>query len=172
MLHINFVSVYEMSELQFSEENFAIFDILFLEPCSFPVNRWTVACDVRSDVVSFRTMAPRNFMGAYQIFGGNYCSLALKMEASCTSRIVRCHNPVNKNLTSVYFCLYFQVWGVLCLTVRWVPDWMIGCIYTLVTLLGTIDNYSAIADLHTLQFTVTQELDFSVFTSRILATDL
>jgi hypothetical protein len=38
--------------------------------------------------------------------------------------------------------------------------------------LGTTDNYSAIADLHTLQFTVTHALGFSVFTSRILATDL
>jgi hypothetical protein len=32
-------------------------------------------------------------------------------------------------------------------------------------------QYSAIADLHTLQFTVTRALGFSVFTSRILATD-
>jgi hypothetical protein len=30
----------------------------------------------------------------------------------------------------------------------------------------------AIADLHTLEFTVTHALEFSVFTSRILATDL
>jgi hypothetical protein len=33
-------------------------------------------------------------------------------------------------------------------------------------------NYSAVADLHTLQFTVTHELGFSVFTSRILETYL
>jgi hypothetical protein len=33
-------------------------------------------------------------------------------------------------------------------------------------------QYSAIADSHTLQFIVTQALGFSVFTSRILATDL
>jgi hypothetical protein len=33
-------------------------------------------------------------------------------------------------------------------------------------------QYSAIADLHTLKFTVTYALGFSVFTSRILATDL
>jgi hypothetical protein len=33
-------------------------------------------------------------------------------------------------------------------------------------------QYSAIADLHTLQFTVIQALEFSVFISRILATDL
>jgi hypothetical protein len=34
-------------------------------------------------------------------------------------------------------------------------DWMIGYTDTLYTLLGTTGNYSAIADLHTLQFTVT-----------------
>jgi hypothetical protein len=33
-------------------------------------------------------------------------------------------------------------------------------------------QYSAIADLHTFQLTVAQALGFSVFTSRILATDL
>jgi hypothetical protein len=38
--------------------------------------------------------------------------------------------------------------------------------------LGTTCNYSASADLHTVQFTVTHVLEFSVFTSRILATDL
>jgi hypothetical protein len=49
---------------------------------------------------------------------------------------------------------------------------MSGFIYTLYTQFGTTGNYSAIADPHTLQFTVTQALRFSVFTSRILATDL
>jgi hypothetical protein len=43
---------------------------------------------------------------------------------------------------------------------------------TLCTVLGTTGNYSTIADLHTLQLTVTHALGFSVFTSRILATDL
>jgi hypothetical protein len=37
---------------------------------------------------------------------------------------------------------------------------------------GSTDNYSHIVILHTLQFTVTHALDNSVFTSRILATDL
>jgi hypothetical protein len=50
-------------------------------------------------------------------------------------------------------------------------DWMIGFIYTLYTLLETTGNYSTIADLHTLQFTVTHALGFLVFTSHILATD-
>jgi hypothetical protein len=52
-----------------------------------------------------------------------------------------------------------------------VLDWMIGFTDALYTPLGTTGNYSAIADLHTLQFTVTHALGFSVFTSRILATD-
>jgi hypothetical protein len=37
--------------------------------------------------------------------------------------------------------------------------------------LGTTGNYSAIPDLHTLQFTVTHSRGFSDFTSRILTTD-
>jgi hypothetical protein len=32
-------------------------------------------------------------------------------------------------------------------------------------------KYSAVADLHTVQFTVTHARGFSIFTSRILATD-
>jgi hypothetical protein len=49
---------------------------------------------------------------------------------------------------------------------------MIGFIDTLFTQLGTTGNYIAIADLNTLQYTVAHTLGFSVFTSRILATDL
>jgi hypothetical protein len=40
------------------------------------------------------------------------------------------------------------------------------------TRLGTTDNYSAVAILHTVQFTVAHALGLSVFTSPILATDL
>jgi hypothetical protein len=58
------------------------------------------------------------------------------------------------------------------MTYRRILDWMIGIIDTLYTSLGTAGNYIAIADLHTLQFTVTHTLGFSVFTSLILATDL
>jgi hypothetical protein len=49
---------------------------------------------------------------------------------------------------------------------------MIEDIDILYTVLGTAGNYNDIADLHTLQFTVTRAPGFSVFRSRILATDL
>jgi hypothetical protein len=59
-----------------------------------------------------------------------------------------------------------------CHLIRRVFDWMIGFIDTLYTVLGTTGNYSAIADLNT-HFTVHlyTRIEFSVFTSRILATD-
>jgi hypothetical protein len=59
----------------------------------------------------------------------------------------------------------------VCVAYRRVLYSMIGFIDTLHT---TRDyrQYSAIADLHTLQFTATHALGFTVFTSRILATDL
>jgi hypothetical protein len=46
---------------------------------------------------------------------------------------------------------------------------MIGFVDTLYTVLGTTGNYSAIAYLLTLHFTVTHLIGFPVFTSRILA---
>jgi hypothetical protein len=49
---------------------------------------------------------------------------------------------------------------------------MIGFISTSVTNSLNHTYYSAIADLHNLQFPVAQALGFSVFTSRLLATDL
>jgi hypothetical protein len=60
-------------------------------------------------------------------------------------------------------------WGV---TYRRVLDWTVGFIapYTF-TKFGTTGNYRAIAILHILQFTVAHALAFSVFTSRIQATD-
>jgi hypothetical protein len=49
---------------------------------------------------------------------------------------------------------------------------MTGFISTSVTLSLDYNWYSAITDLHNLQFTLAQVLGFSVFTSRLLATDL
>jgi hypothetical protein len=57
------------------------------------------------------------------------------------------------------------------MTIRWDMDWIIGFIDTLFTPLETTGNYSTVTKLHTLQFTVTHTLGFSVFTSHILATD-
>jgi hypothetical protein len=49
----------------------------------------------------------------------------------------------------------------------------IGCVNTLyIHTTRDYRPYSAIVDTHTLHFTATHELGFSVFTSRILATDL
>jgi hypothetical protein len=62
-----------------------------------------------------------------------------------------------------------RVWGC---DYRRVLDWTIGFIDTLNTQLKTTIDNSVIADLHTLQFTITRTPMFSVFTSRILATDL
>jgi hypothetical protein len=47
----------------------------------------------------------------------------------------------------------------------------LGLLTTFSAQLVATSNYSAIADLHTLQFTVTHTLGYSVFSSRILATD-
>jgi hypothetical protein len=48
---------------------------------------------------------------------------------------------------------------------------MIGFSSTSVTLSLNYTQYSAIADLHNLEFTVTHALGFSVFTRRVLAMD-
>jgi hypothetical protein len=62
---------------------------------------------------------------------------------------------------------------VSCVCVGGGVDSMIWFIDTYTfTQFGTTGNYSAIAILHALQFTVAHALGFSVFTSRILATDL
>jgi tryptophanyl-tRNA synthetase len=49
---------------------------------------------------------------------------------------------------------------------------MIGFINISVTISLNYNQYSAIADLHTFQFTIAHALEFSAFTSRLLATYL
>jgi hypothetical protein len=51
-------------------------------------------------------------------------------------------------------------------------DWMIAFFSSYTFTNPGYMKYSAIADLHTLQLTVAHALGFSVFTSRILATEL
>jgi hypothetical protein len=62
--------------------------------------------------------------------------------------------------------------GVVAWLIRRSLDWTIGFIDILYTITGSIGNYSAIAILHTFQFTVAHALLFSVLTRRIPATDL
>jgi hypothetical protein len=49
---------------------------------------------------------------------------------------------------------------------------MIGFIGTSVTISLNYNQYNTIADLHTFQFTVTHALGYSLFTSRLLVTEL
>jgi hypothetical protein len=74
--------------------------------------------------------------------------------------------------TFAFYSYLFSRVGVCAWLIRRVLDWMIGFIDTLYTTLGTRGNYNAISGLHTSRFTVTHALGFSVFTSRILSTDL
>jgi hypothetical protein len=80
--------------------------------------------------------------------------------------IWRCKDWVH-TIINIVTCRRFCAW-----LVRRVLDWRIRFIDTLYTELGTTGKYSAIAHLRTLHFTVTHALGFSVFTSRILPTDL
>jgi hypothetical protein len=68
-------------------------------------------------------------------------------------------------------CLSYMLSRVGVWDYRWHMDWMIGFFGTWCTPLGIRGNNSAITDLHTLQFTITHTLGFSVFTSHILAMD-
>jgi hypothetical protein len=72
-------------------------------------------------------------------------------------------------LKELYILSRFRVGAWI---IRRVLDRVIGFIDILYTQLGTTGNYGAIAYLHTLHFTVTHALGFSVITSRILITDL
>jgi hypothetical protein len=83
-------------------------------------------------------------------------------------------NPTNVLLRTFPSCfekIYFNI--VTCgVTIDGGLDLMVRFIEPLFKHLGATRNYSAIANLHILQFTVTHELGFSVISSRILATYL
>jgi hypothetical protein len=122
----------------------------------------------------------------------NWCgNFSLKTGASCFSWF-----PTACHLTKLVYSLrvkFVQSVTKFFVTKLWNNPWYSplilsrfrGCYVTNKTGFGLDDwiywhliyitrdyrQYSAIADLHTLQFTVTHALEFSVFTSRILATD-
>jgi hypothetical protein len=77
-----------------------------------------------------------------------------------------------KILDRKYYSYCHELGGGVVWLIRRVLDWMIGFIASYTFTTRNYRQYSAIAILHTLLFTVTQPLGFSVFTSRILATDL
>jgi hypothetical protein len=62
-----------------------------------------------------------------------------------------------------------QSWRITYKTGSELVDWIY---YTYTFTTRDYRQYSAIVDFHTLQFTVTHALGFSVFTGRILATSL
>jgi hypothetical protein len=59
-----------------------------------------------------------------------------------------------------------------CVGVPYKTGFALDLLHLIHSHLGTTGSYSAIANLHTFQFTVTHELGFSVVTCRILVTDL
>jgi hypothetical protein len=64
------------------------------------------------------------------------------------------------------------IWGRFCVTYKTGSELAHWIYWHLIHTVRDHRQYSATADLHTSQFTVTHTLGFSVFTSRILATDL
>jgi hypothetical protein len=75
----------------------------------------------------------------------------------------------NKNSAEELYII-FTCWGLFVTykTVSGLDDWIY---WPLIHSTRDYRQYSAIADLHTLQFTVTHTIEFLVFASRILATD-
>jgi hypothetical protein len=79
---------------------------------------------------------------------------------------------VSYHLLPYHICMYIHTVTIYgCVTIDGVLDWMIEFI-VLIHSTRNYKQYNAFADVHTLQFTVTHTVVFSVFTSRILATDL
>jgi hypothetical protein len=82
--------------------------------------------------------------------------------------IFDCTGLFKKNFLKCFACMPWPKWCLCCVIIRWDLDWIIGFI----TLIHSTRNYNTVLSLIcTLQFTLTNTLGFSVFTSRILATD-
>jgi hypothetical protein len=78
----------------------------------------------------------------------------------------------NSNYVTKWAKIIVRVHVCVCVTYKtgiWI-EWL-DLLHLIYSQLGTRGNYSTISVLHTLQFTVTHELRFSVFTSRVLATE-
>jgi hypothetical protein len=96
------------------------------------------------------------------------------------SKLLLVFKPLPSNLYAVtfltdgsrrYVCAYIlSLIGMTYKTNFGLHDWIYWTLYIHTT--RYYRQYSAIFDLHTLQFTVTHALGFSVFTNHILATDL
>jgi hypothetical protein len=138
-----------------------------------PHGRWVGCFEVghhQDNFKAFKTTSHKDIL--FALFQYNFLKLDLKYKiifiiVLCRMRTIVINKRMFYTSTVVYIVTYFGV----CVTYRRVLDSMIGFNDTLKTPLGTTGNYSAIADLHTSQFTVTHTLGFSVFISRILATD-
>jgi hypothetical protein len=101
--------------------------------------------------------------------------------------IIQCLHPVTHDTGSDIFTVVniviMVLWNMaqfsliimcrgICVTNIQVLDQMIGFIGTSVIISVNYNQYSAIADLHNLQFTVTHALGFSVFSSCVLVMEL
>jgi hypothetical protein len=99
-----------------------------------------------------------------------HCALWIQFWILWTVSVIFLIFELNRILLQAYSILSLvrvQAWR------KWrVLDRMIGFISASVTISLNYNQYSAVADLHTFQFTVAHALEFSVFTSRLLATDL
>jgi hypothetical protein len=119
----------------------------------------TISCNV----------TPCNLVEIYWRFAGTYClriqsrRVGWESKQQARSSVNFCQTIRRHILDDTATCR----WAWL---IRRVLDRIAGLIDTLFPQIGSTGNYSAIADLHTLQFIVTHAPGSSVFTSRIPGT--
>jgi hypothetical protein len=78
---------------------------------------------------------------------------------------------IERGPAAIYIYIYCHMYGVRVTKIKG-SSGVIGFIGTSVAVSLNYNYYSAVSDLHNLQFTVAHALGFSVSTSRLLATDL